>query len=172
MRIALAAMLAAASLAGTAQAEPVEIGQIVTGHTYYNRPSASLAEHNADLGACARETAFSVGSDQYERSLGGAPLRLGESIAKHLIWDGPLAGVGAVRVENCMIVRGWRVVRLPESDAAALDGLPGPRWSLVLRPGSAPPILRANWSEPGEMRRHARPASSWRRALPRQGPSS
>jgi len=145
MRIALAAMLAVVSLAGTAQAEPVEIGQIVTGPTYYNRPSASLAEHNADLGACARETAFSVGSDQYERSLGGAPLRLGESIAKHLIWDGPLAGVGAVRVENCMIVRGWRVVRLPERDAAALDGLPGP--ALVAR--LTPWIGAAN--PPGEL---------------------
>ena len=111
MRVGYAAIVALTLAASAVHGEPVQIGQIALGATYYNRAGATLAQHNADLGDCARMTA------------GPSAAAPGASIATHLLWDGPIAGLAAVRVENCMLVRGWRVVRLPQSQGDEVQRL-------------------------------------------------
>ena len=89
--------------AGTALALPaspterVEIGEIADGFTFYNRPGATLEQHNAELGECTR----------WMKGYGGDPDAYSQGIAFGLIWSGSIAGLAAVPIENCMIVRGW-----------------------------------------------------------------
>jgi len=119
-----ATLLAACLLAWPATAEPTQIGEIATGYVYYNRPGASLADHNADLAACMRDidAAHVPLADPGTAGIGPAA-PVGQLIF-HLIWDGPLAGVVASKVENCMIVRRWRAVRLSDEEGAQLAALP------------------------------------------------
>ncbi|HYE42598.1 MAG TPA: hypothetical protein VEA15_04315, partial [Caulobacteraceae bacterium] len=112
------ALLAAAILTATPAAAlgpgEVEIGQIAGGYTYYNRPGATLEDHNRDFGQCVQATT----------SPGAEPNAYNMGIASGLIWSGPIAGLEAVRVENCMIVKGWRVVALDEEYGKALVDAP------------------------------------------------
>jgi hypothetical protein len=118
-RLALAGA-AAAALAGAslAQAEPVKLAQMTLGYTYFNRPSAGLADHARDVKACA--------------SVAGAMRSFAAIMAANTIASPPaFGGVGyrqdrslaSASLENCMVVRGWRVVRLPEDEGRALAAL-------------------------------------------------
>jgi hypothetical protein len=115
MKIARGVCTAAMLLMAPAvSAEPVEIGQVAQGAIYYNRPGGSLAEHNEDLRSCIADTQLKSSDD---------PTDFGRSLIFQLMWSGPIAGVRAVAVENCMLVRGWRAVRVPDVEAAKLMGL-------------------------------------------------
>jgi hypothetical protein len=137
--------------AGPVLAEPVEIGQIAQGAVYYNRPDATVAQHDLELSACIRDT-LSPGT-------GDAGPQAG--LMEHLIWDGPIAGLQAAKVENCMMVRGWRAVRLPEPEGAEVAALSAPDLAARLAPwiGAAVPhgeIVRAFGARP-PIRRPTRP---------------
>lgn len=135
--LCLAALIAPAGSA-SADSAPVrrEIGQIVTGYTYYNRPGATLADHNADLKACTADTYMDI-SGVYKQGLATA-----------LIWSGPVMGMVAIKVENCMIVRGWRVVKLDDKTGAELAALSDADLAARMAPlvGAAAP--------PGQIMRH------------------
>ncbi len=119
-RASIAAALAAGAtlaLAGAASAEPVNIGRMTMGYTYYNRPGATVAEHNADISACSIEAAKTRSMDEVlPGSSGGL---LGGLMSTSMAAAYHHGAVGA-SLENCMVVRGWRVVHLSDAEGKAL----------------------------------------------------
>jgi hypothetical protein len=109
--LAIAVATLTATVAGAQTAERVDLAQVADGHVYYARRGATLEQHNAALLQCIADTA----SPRI-----GRPMPLGEGLAFDLIWGGVLAGATAGRTENCMIVRGWDVYRLPADEGQAL----------------------------------------------------
>lgn len=145
MRIAIAAWAAALLVAGpVAAADRFDVSAIATGYTYYNRPGATLEQHNADLVDCAKRT----GLPGPTKNLGASAYNGG--IAFGLVWAGPIAGMYANKVENCMVVRGWRVVRLTDAEGAPLAGLAPADLMTRLEPlvgASTPPgVVVRTWS--------------------------
>jgi hypothetical protein len=135
---ACAILWAGPVLALPALAEPIEIGQIAQGAIYYNRPAATVAQHDLELTACIRDTLSPGPGDA--GNMGEGQGAFGPLMA-HLIWDGPIAGLQSAKVENCMLVRGWRAVRLPEPEGAEVAALEGPQLAARLAPwiGAASP---------------------------------
>lgn len=92
------------------QAEAASLVGATNGHTYFNRPGADLASHDAALASCMGLAAQMTATD-----LVGAGMIL--EMAK--------AGTTGANIENCMVVRGWRVMRL--SDAKEVSDLKQPQ---------------------------------------------
>lgn len=109
----LAAILAAVPAA--AHADTTDLSQVTMGYTYYNRPGATQADHDDAVIACSVEAMEVVTFNFHENSTSGF-------LPKILI---PAANRGAFAagLENCMVVRGWRVVRLPTAEGEALSTL-------------------------------------------------
>ena len=98
-------MLGLASQA-TAQTRPerVNLTRPTTGQTYYNRPGATIVDHDNAVKSCAaRASGLSQAQDNV---LMAGVLPLGLAIAQD-------NARFQANVENCMVVSGWRVVRLP-----------------------------------------------------------
>lgn len=108
-----ACVLALLALAKMAKAEPLNLHLASSGYVYFNRPGADLATHNADLAACAAAVPFEV-----DPNAGDSPIHAGL-----LLYDGFIAA-GAADVENCMVTRGWRVVRLSNVEGIEVSALP------------------------------------------------
>ena len=152
-RVMLAAALSAVACQAAAQdaaGARVELGQAASGHAYYNRPGATVAEHNAALADCARDTSLLSESQQ--------TARLG------LLGDLLFRGGVAASIENCMIVRGWRVFRAPEAEGAAAARLDGEAFAAVVAPwigGSRPPgVMVRAWGNQAANRSGYRTAST------------
>lgn len=120
MKIGLAALAAALMLAGPAVAAPTEIGQAAQGVIYYNQPGAKLARHNDDLQACIQDSR----SQTKEQA----------NLGRGLLFDGAFGALQWARVENCMLVKGWRAVRVSDADAADLAPLKGQELVARLEP--------------------------------------
>lgn len=135
-RLLAAVAMALFTTPATAQVSRIELGQVADGYTYYNLPGSSIAEHNTVLGGCARDnyfgptsaspqgidTAVARGARDAIRTptIGTA---VGEAIGSAIgsaVWGGALRGLAAAKVENCMLVRGWRVFRLQEAEGRRL----------------------------------------------------
>lgn len=99
--------------AGAADKKPHNLTAMTTGFTYYNKPGADLAGHNLTVLDClavaGRITPYGVG----QPSMGMAG-DWGERGATRAAMAGAL--------EGCMVVRGWRVVKVPDADGARLSG--------------------------------------------------
>lgn len=133
--------------AGAAWAgEPVEIGQVARGLVYYNRPGATVKQHNTELAECSVIAAKSHTKMRYT-VVGQSGVPYDMTWLHDLIWGASIAGLDAVRVENCMLVRGWRVVRPLEQEGEGLAALSIPELASRLEPliGAASP--------PGEVAR-------------------
>jgi hypothetical protein len=109
---------AASLLAGNAKADATAtLARMTPGYTYFNRPGASVQDHERDVTACAR-LAGSVRSRE--------AIAAGDTLFSPVI---PAAGQRSERalatasLENCMVVRGWRVVRAPNPEGMALASL-------------------------------------------------
>jgi len=120
MKIFVAAALAAAAIAtpgsGAAQESGQSLVRMTSGFTYFNRTGANLDQHNASLRDCMAKAAAIVTMDE---AVNGAGL--------FASWSRP--GPVAAAAENCMVVRGWRVVRLDDAEGAALAKLPAEQLS-------------------------------------------
>lgn len=92
--------------------EPLHIGAPTTGYTYFNRPGATFDAHNEDLHACIAATAH----------MGDQPMDMG--IVGDAVQAWLARGIHPSVIENCMIVRGWRVVRLSDNEGRELTALP------------------------------------------------
>ena len=97
--------------------ESLSLGRMTLGYTYYNRPGATRAQHDADVRDCALAAGkmHSV-TELYE----AAP----PSFSRYPFADKTDRNLGAASLENCMVVRGWRVVLLPDDEGKALSKLP------------------------------------------------
>lgn len=89
--------------------ERVDLTRPTEGYTYFNRPGASIDDHHADVRTCA---AHARGPSQVGAAIGG--------VLPALIASQQGQARFQTNVENCMVVKGWRVVRLPEGVGRAL----------------------------------------------------
>jgi len=151
--------IAASLTAAMSWAEPLEVGEIARGYVYYNKSGTSINEHNVDLTKCVSAT-----NAQYIRSVAG---RGG------LFFAGAVTGQAAARVENCMLVRGWKAYQLEESQGRQLAELPEEQLASALAPmvgADAPPgKLVREWKNiglfPNGVTRTSRPHSDFSQQL-------
>lgn len=97
----------------------VNLGRMSAGYTYFNRPGATMAMSKADLGTCIDDTSGLMAAQA--RAPNG-PTPLGELLFGSA--KSAQRGVIAGGLENCMVVHGWRVVRLDDAEGDALSKLP------------------------------------------------
>lgn len=93
-------------------------GKIDRGHgSFFNRPGATAVELAADTAACR---AIADGTDSQVNAsevLAGGVL---------LVFSGLLAtgGQKRINIENCLLIRGWRLYAMTRTDGAAWNKLP------------------------------------------------
>ncbi|WP_443747478.1 hypothetical protein [Asticcacaulis solisilvae] len=139
---AAAAVMTLAAPAMSQAADVIGMGNMTKGYTYYNLPGTSATDHTDAVKACAAE-AYKVRSRDAEIQYGqtyiytyvdpkGFTMRgetanivggvIGNIIVAQMV-AGWSRGVYAAAFENCMVVRGWRVVRLPQDEGLSLAQL-------------------------------------------------
>lgn len=132
MKIFAVAASLAAILTQPVRAQPADESLLVdltrssAGYTYFNRTGATLAEHDAALRSCIADAGRMRQPDQTAPSGGGL---LGALVLGML--SGAVNSMQERRgmtanVENCMVVAGWRVVRLDPVIGETLDKLEQP----------------------------------------------
>lgn len=98
-----------------AETAGADITQIANGYTYFNKTGSDLGSHNFDVQSCMRAVNL---VRSFDEARGGD-----KDIVGAIMWYGSKVGSRAAALENCMVVRGWRVVMLPPAEGAALAGL-------------------------------------------------
>ncbi len=112
-------------LPSSAIADPIDIYSPSAGYVYFNRPGADMVAHNADMEICARAAVGMVPPKiDYAGGIVGG-------LITDFRYDGPTKIIFAANIENCMVVHGWRVMRLPDAEGADLAQLP--QQELILR---------------------------------------
>ena len=126
---AMALMAAVLVLARSAPA--ADLAASVTGTSYFQKDGATAASHEADLLDC-RALAGRMHQPpppvpQTTTASGGLAGAIGAAIAVAIIVAAEQAAADRkarpVNVENCMVVKGWRVVSLTPEDATAFAAL-------------------------------------------------
>jgi hypothetical protein len=136
---AVTAVMALAVPAMSHAADVIGMGNMTKGYTYYNLPGSTAADHTDAVTACAAEAYKVRGVDaelrdgptyvytnDYSASglvASGVGGIIGNIIVEQMI-EGWSRGVYAAAFENCMVVRGWRVVRLSQSEGESLSLAP------------------------------------------------
>ena len=111
----------AISIASNAYAAPINLTLSTPGWTYFNRPGADLRTHDAELRSCllTASTVYPLRHpDLVELVMMPANAVIDEVIAKN-----KEAARIRPNTENCMVVHGWRVVRVPEEEGRRLAAL-------------------------------------------------
>ena len=103
------------------------------GYDYFHRAGADMATHDAAVEACVHEA--SQTKEPY------VPPAVGLLITQMAVASTRAAkhrklneAQFAANVENCMVARGWEVVRLEEAEGKALAALPQPQQAAALAP--------------------------------------
>jgi hypothetical protein len=115
-----------ALLVGTAAfAQPTNLTKATDGFTYFNRPGADSQGLTADLLDCADATSQTV--DPYRTVPYGAGGLLAGALAAALVMPAFESAAGksiyGVNIENCMVAKQWRVVRLSNAEGGAIAKL-------------------------------------------------
>jgi hypothetical protein len=121
----------APAAADTAPAEP-SLAAMTKGFTYYNRPGADLKVHDAEVADCAAEAARTISVD--EQIHNGSSMGLLGALIGGAMQNAYHRGAAAAGLENCMVVRGWRVVRVPDAEGQELAKLPAADLSARMGP--------------------------------------
>lgn len=159
----LAAAAAAAGLAG-------DIGKPVEGYVYFHKAGADMAAHDAAVAECSAR-AFEALPGTFGGSVAGPDKGIIPNIVADLIYakiqgNGDRLNFNA-NLENCMVIRGWEVIRLPDEQGKALAAQTQPQIAAALAPwvGAKDP--------PGELARTYAPLAevgprmaAFERALP------
>ncbi len=124
---ALAALGAAAAPAG--DGGDLNLGRMTRGYTYYNWPDADGAKHDADVKACLLAI-----SDMRSAQEGFGGVGVLDALIAGARADSASRGVMSAGIENCMVVRGWRVVQLDDTEGAGLAALPSAELAAKLAP--------------------------------------
>ena len=136
-----------------------DLTQATQGYTYFNRSGASWEQHEHELTQCIEYTAQTARPEPNMNTF---------RVIAAITDDGQ--GTVAANIENCMVARGWRVVRLSDEKGASLVGMDQTELSARLKPwiGADRPngfVIRqwrndAVWSETGRFGR-GEPVSNW-----------
>jgi hypothetical protein len=124
-----AALLASTALAAPATAAPaapaasgdIHLSRMTMGYSYFNRPGATIAEHDIDVSACTAEASTTRSYDEVIGNYGGGGL-LGVAIGS-AFQNAYRNGTVGSALENCMVVRGWRVVSVSDTLGKSLAAL-------------------------------------------------
>lgn len=138
------ATLLAVLFAGTAHAEPIDLRLSSTGYTYFNRPKADMAVHDAELMNCAAnwETGYTIrrNANPTQPREYGIGLAIAAPIQNSFLQPRERAR-RAINIEHCMVARGWRIVRVEQGEGASLAQEPRGQLAALLTPwvGSSEP---------------------------------
>lgn len=107
-------------LAGPALSAPLRIGAATQGYNYFNRVGATTAQHDEDLKACFEEVRWVTSADTLVNGGFGGAVGSGSGALGALLVGMMGGGVGPSAIENCMLIKGWRVALVPEAKGVAL----------------------------------------------------
>jgi len=121
------ALWLAAFLAATAASPALADGKLnetSAGYTYFNRAGADLDSHDADVKACRTlaGTTYQPMPQTTVVATGGIYGAIGVAIGEAIVAAIQNHRGHLVNVENCMVVKGWRVVALDPAEGEALAG--------------------------------------------------
>jgi hypothetical protein len=131
-----------AIVVASANAEPVNLVKATSGYLYFNRPGASMAIHDGELADCLGATgspAPTRSSPMLEMGVAGNAV---ENAVQNRMLSGWSRAAADIDVELCMVVRGWRLVRLDDETGRRLARLDQARLAAELAPwvsASSPP---------------------------------
>lgn len=113
------------ALAMTAAASPAFAGANLTqpsaGYTYFHKEGADLAIHDGELHACSAQAAKLDQPDFHGIDGGGFLIGLIAERALIAAMNGVETRRGLMaNLENCMVARGWSVVRVADADGRAI----------------------------------------------------
>jgi hypothetical protein len=116
----LAALLAAA--AATPAYAGAKLNETSAGYTYYYKPGATLDAHDIDVAACRRLAATTYQPPPHTTVVaqGGIYGAIGVAIGEAIVSGIQNHRGHLVNIENCMVVKGWRVVVLDQAEGQAL----------------------------------------------------
>jgi hypothetical protein len=97
----------------------IDLSRVVPGYTYFNRPGADFDTQSEDLKYCAKIAVLGVQLREVTPSGGGL---VGALIGGAITALEVKRGIAA-NIENCMVVRGWRVVAAPADEGERLSKL-------------------------------------------------
>lgn len=128
--------LALAMLAGPAASKPLVLVDATPGYLYFNRPGADMSRHDSELKDCIFGWEGGQPVRRVEPAWGAS--NLSETILGAAVMDAMLDSWNRARyatnVENCMVVRGWRVVRVDPEQGVRLAALDRASLAQVLAP--------------------------------------
>jgi len=116
--VLLTAGSALAAEAAPAAPQQVNISEMTRGYTYYNRPGADWAAHDKDLVDCAVEAAKTRSVDDQINN--GAYNGIAGMLIGQAFGNAYNRATFAAALENCMVVKNWRVVQLPDAEGKAI----------------------------------------------------
>jgi hypothetical protein len=116
MREVLLALMVTIAGCGMAHADPLKFYKAGGDDTYFNRPGANMAVHDAELRECM---GIASGSEQPGVVGGGG-------LVGSLLLSMTSAEAVNANIESCMVVRGWRVVKVAPDERASLAALDQP----------------------------------------------
>ncbi|WP_421737652.1 hypothetical protein [Caulobacter sp.] len=116
------ALAAPAPKAADSDSPGVHLSRMTLGYSYFNQPGASIQDHNADVLACLSQAVTTRSFDQVINN--GADMGLAGMFIGGALGKAYYHGTVGAGLENCMVVRGWRVVRLSDAQGQALAALP------------------------------------------------
>lgn len=100
------------------------------GFTYFHKPGATIESHDAEVTECRAHAKrfWQPFPSNLQAPYGTDPLSgtLGTTIAGAIIQGVESAKARPINIENCMVARGWAVVRLPRAEDAELETLDKP----------------------------------------------
>ena len=99
----------------TASAEPHDLTKTTAGYTYFNRPGADMLTHDGELTDCLVKAAEARAGNDANAAVGIGPLGL---LIAAPITGGRERRQSNTNVENCMVAKRWRVVRLSPQEGA------------------------------------------------------
>lgn len=119
----LMALAAAATIAAPAAAD---VSAMTRGYTYFNKPGADGTAHYSDVSACVDESAAArsfISRTASDPNVTPPPAGVVSSLYWGARFNSGHLGTAMSAIENCMVIRGWRVIRLPDREGRALAGM-------------------------------------------------
>lgn len=115
-----------------AQTRSEPLNEVAREYVYYHKAGAGMAAHDEALLDCAVRMK-SLQDGRLARPFSRVPgTGVVGQITASIYYGGLAEAASASRIENCMIVRGWTVYRLPEEEGAAIARLDGEAFDLAL----------------------------------------
>ena len=99
----------------------VDLGHMTLGYSYFNRAGADLKVHNAEVTACLADATRTISYGELTHIGQGQGLVGG--ILGGAFQAGDRRGGIAAALEDCMVVHGWRVVKLADDEGQTLAKL-------------------------------------------------